>query len=125
MRSMCTYGSRFLIVMICQLLVLQPAFGQQANEQSALRIVVVEGAAARNVVQQIPARPIRVRIHDASNRPVPGATVEFSSPETGPSAEFENDSRTITVTTDNEGVASAGTLHPNGITGMYSIRVRV
>ena len=124
MRSICAYGARSLIVIICQLLVLQPMWAEQVSGQRSLRIVVVQGTGARNVVQQIAPRPIRVRIHDAENQPVAGAVVEFATPETGPSGDFDNDSRTITVTTDNEGMASAGSIHPNSITGSYSIRVR-
>lgn len=124
MRSICTNGTRVLVAIVCQLLVLQPVFGQQVNGQRGLRIVVVEGAGARNVVQQIAARPLLVRVHDADNQPIAGAIVEFNAPDNGPSAVFENDSRTMIVTTDNDGLASAGTLHPNGISGSYSIRVR-
>jgi hypothetical protein len=123
MRSIGAYGARFLTLILCELLVLQPVSAGQVAEQRTLRIVVVEGTGARNVVQQIAARPLRVRIHDAENQPVAGAVVEFSAPEAGPSGDFDNDSRTITVTTDNEGFASAGSIHPNASTGSYSIRV--
>jgi hypothetical protein len=112
-----------VIAIICQLLVLQSVFGQQTGTPRNLKIVTVEGEAARNVVQQIPARPMTVRVEDATGRPVPGATVVFTAPESGPSGEFENDSRTIRVMTGPEGVASAGVYHPNATTGSYQVRV--
>ena len=110
------------LAFLCQLLVLQSAFGQQPAGQS-LRIVVVEGEGNRNVVQQIPPRPLIVRVEDATNRPVAGATVVFNAPELGPSGEFGNDSRTMRVVSDQDGLASAGVFHPNSITGSYQIRV--
>jgi hypothetical protein len=64
-----------------------------------------------------------VRVEDGTNRPVPGATVVFNAPELGPSGEFGNDSRTMIVTTDQDGLASAGVFHPNSIVGSYQIRV--
>src|SRR5262249_904930 len=57
------------------------------------------------------------------NLPVAGATVVFSSPAVGPSGEFANDSRALRVITDQDGLASAGALHPNSLTGSYQIRV--
>jgi hypothetical protein len=56
---------------------------------------------------------------------VAGAQVVFSTPNSGASGEFANDSRAITVTSDADGFASAGAYHPNGLTGSYDIRIRV
>jgi hypothetical protein len=113
-----------LTVIMCGLLALQSAFGQQVGGQIRLRIVVVEGANVRNVTQEIPLRPLIVRVEDASNHPVAGAAVVFNSPETGPSGEFANDSRTFSVITGEDGVATARGYHPNTVTGSYQIRVR-
>ena len=113
-----------IVVLICQLLALEPLLAQQPGAQGGLRIVIVEGAAARNVVQQIAPRPLVVRIDDANNRAVSGAVVVFTAPEGGPSGEFANDSRIARVTTGPDGLAVAGTYHPNGIEGGYQIQVR-
>ena len=112
------------MVVMCCLLALQPAYSQQGEGQIGLKIVVVEGANAKNVTQEIPLRPLTVRAEAVNNQPVPNATVVFTSPETGPSGEFANDSRTFSVTTNEDGLATARGYHPNAITGTYSIRVR-
>src|SRR5262249_875356 len=111
-----------LMVLFCQVLVLHPLFAQQVAGQRNLRVVILQGEGARNVVQQITPKPIVVRIEDGSGRPVGDATVVFQAPELGPSGEFENDSRLMRTTSGPDGMASAGVFHPNGITGSYQLR---
>src|SRR5262245_22595015 len=113
---------RVPLAVLCQLLVLHPVLAQQITVQRGLRLIVVEGAGARNVVQQIAPKSLVVRVED-DRRPVAGATVVFTAPQTGPSGQFENDSRTISLLTDQDGVASAGAYHPNASPGPYQIRV--
>jgi hypothetical protein len=115
---------RLIVVVLCQLLALLPAMGQQAGVQNGLKIVIVSGAGAKNVVQQITPRPIVIRIDDASGHPAAGAAVTFTAPEPGPSGEFAMASPTITLTTGPDGLASAGSFHPNGVLGPYQIQVR-
>ena len=110
---------RLGIVVLCIFLSIQPVVAQQG-----LRIVVVEGNNARNVVQQIAARPIAVRVEDAGGRPVSGATVTFTSPSAGPSGDFANDSPSLQVFTGDDGIAAARGYHPNALTGGYQIQVR-
>src|SRR5262245_51465518 len=112
---------RVPLALLCQFLILQPTFGQPQAARN-LRITVVEGEGARNVVQQIAARPLVVRVDD-NNGPVAGATVLFQAPQTGPSGEFANDARTLRIVTGPDGLASAGAFHPNDITGPFQIRV--
>jgi hypothetical protein len=115
---------RWLAGAMCHLLVLQPVLGQPAGRQSGLRIVIVEGAGARNVVLQITPRPLIIRIEDANNGPVDGAMVTFTAPETGASGEFSNDSRVLQLTTGPDGLAVTGAYHPNATKGAYQIQVR-
>jgi len=112
---------RWLIIVLCQLVALQPAFSQGGT---SLRIVVVEGEGAKNVSQQIAAKPLVVRIENSNRVPVAGAVVTFTAPAGGPSGEFGNDLRMISVTTAADGLASAGPYHPNAIEGPYQILVR-
>jgi len=110
-------------VVLCQVLVLQGAWVQPAGAQQALQIMVIEGEGARNVTEQISARPLVVRVQDA-NGPVAGATVTFTAPEGGPSGDFANDSRTVRVVTGADGTANAGPFHPNATEGPYQIVIR-
>jgi hypothetical protein len=121
---MCTFWrncSRLLAVVLCHLLLAQAILAQPG--QQALNIRVIEGGAARNVVQQIAARPITVQVENSQGRPVVGARVIFTSPQLGPSGEFSNDLRTLELSTDSSGRASADHYHPNATTGSYFIDV--
>ncbi len=110
--------SGLLAVVLCHILVVQAVVGQQS-----LNIVVLQGEGAHNVVQQIAARPITVRIEDSGGRPVVGARVTFSSPQLGPSGDFSNDLRTLELISDGQGQAVADHYHPNAIAGAYVIEV--
>jgi hypothetical protein len=111
--------SRLLAVVLCHALMTQAVLGQQ----SSLRVRIVQGSGAKNVVQQIAARPLVVRVEDANGAPVADARVVFTSPQVGPSGEFSNNLRTFEAITDSRGQASADSYHPNDITGAYFIRV--
>jgi hypothetical protein len=114
---------RLLAVGVCQALLLQPVLAQ-TSQNANMRIIVVQGANARNTLRQISAQPIIVRVEDASSKPVGGATVTFTAPVAGPGGIFENDTQTIRVTTGADGVASAGPYRANGVEGSYMISVR-
>jgi len=120
---------RLPLVVLCELLVLYAGLAQpsiaQATAQTKLRIVVVEGEGAKNVAQQIAAKQLTVRVFDGNNRPVEGAAVTFIAPASGPSGDFTNDSKSIRILTNTDGVANAGPYHPNATTGVYLIQVRV
>jgi hypothetical protein len=119
---------RLPLAVLCELLVLyaglvQPSIAQ-ATAQAKLGIVVVEGEGATNVAQQIAAKQLIVRVLDGNNRPVEGAAVTFNAPASGSSGDFTNDSKSIRVLTNTDGVANAGPYHPNATTGAYLIQVR-
>lgn len=88
-------------------LVAQPAAAQQADS-AGLRIVVVEGEDAVNIIQQKTAVAPIVEVRDRNNLPVSGATVTFSL---GPGASFGGQS-TLTVVTNAAGQATATGLTP-------------
>src|SRR5215475_13216127 len=116
---------RPLLAVLCELLALYAGLAQPSMTQAKLRVEVVEGEGAKNVAQQIAAKQLTVRVLDANNRPLEGAAVTFIAPESGPSGDFTNDSKSIRVLTDTDGVANAGPYHPNATTGAYLIQVRV
>src|SRR5690242_8117177 len=74
-------------------------------QSAPLRIVVIEGEGAVNIIQQKTAvRPL-VEVRDRNNVPVPGATVTFAL--NGQPAAFANGATTMTVTTNAQGQAAA------------------
>lgn len=88
--------------------------------QPSLRIVVLEGEDAVNVIQQKTAvRPV-VEVRDRNNLPVPGALVTFSIPG-GQAATFGGAS-TLTVATNAAGQAAVTSLTPTAA-GALQIQV--
>jgi hypothetical protein len=86
-------------------------------------LVVVEGEGAINNVHQRVARDPVVRVEDENHRPVVGAAVVFTLPVSGPSGEFSNGAKTLTVITDDEGTATAHGLKTNQVSGKLQIYV--
>ncbi len=102
---------------------LAPAIAGQSG--IGLKIVVLENGGARVVVSQPAPGPLKLRIVDASNRAVPGATVLFTSPATGPSGSFLNGSNSMIVFTNQQGLAETQGYQGNSIAGGYQIQVQV
>ena len=123
MQRMWRESCRFLVVGICLLSVIESASAQVLG-QRGIRIVVVRGDRAKNIVQQIAPEPLVVRVEDAGQRPVVGASVTFTAPRAGPGGQFANGSPTVTTPTDADGLAVVEAYHPNGISGSYQILVR-
>ena len=93
------------------------AMAQNAN----LKIVVISGEGAVNIIQQKTAVAPVVEIRDRNNLPVSGATVTFSIGG-GNSAAFAGGAQTVTVTTNAAGRAAAAALNPIG-GGSFQIQV--
>ncbi|MBV9157713.1 MAG: hypothetical protein JO097_15725 [Acidobacteriaceae bacterium] len=75
------------------------------NASAALRIVILEGDNAANVVHAQAVKPV-IEVRDQNNAPVAGAMVTFSTPSDGPGAIFPTGSRQTTVMTDDTGRAT-------------------
>jgi hypothetical protein len=112
----------FLSVLLVFLLVLPPARAQ--DEQSGLRILIIEGEGVLNNVKLKTLKPVVVEIQ-ADGKPAPGASVTFTLPNQGPGGTFLNGSPTTTVNADGQGRATSSAIHPNGATGAMPIRVTV
>jgi hypothetical protein len=87
----------------------------QTAGQAALRIVVVEGEGAVNIIQQKTAVAPVVEVRDRNDQPVAGAVVRFAI-RSG-RATFSG-ARTISVTTDAGGRAIAAGFAPTGTGGL-------
>ena len=94
------------------------ASAQGANQNAALKIVVIEGEDAVNIIQQKTAVAPLIEVRDRNNLPVGGATVTFSV--TGPGATFAGGAQSITVVTNAAGQAAAAGLTPTA-TGAVQI----
>jgi hypothetical protein len=88
-----------------------------------LKIIVVGGSGAQNLINQVPPEPFAVRIVDANDRPVTGATVVFTAPSAGPGGAFPTGSAFSTFS-DEEGRALGVLYRPNTVEGSYMIQVR-
>jgi hypothetical protein len=88
-----------------------------------LRVVVVEGQGAMNNIRDHTARAPVVRVEDSQERPVAGATVNFTLPDLGASGFFPDGRTALSTTTDQNGLAVGRGLRPNNVAGRFQIRV--
>jgi hypothetical protein len=99
------------------------AFSAQSTGVSKLNLVIVEGEGAINNVRQRTAREPIVQVEDENHRPLAGAAVIFTLPDSGPSGTFAHGSRTLQVMTNSKGQAVAKGLRLNDVTGKFQIQV--
>jgi hypothetical protein len=67
--------------------------------------------------------PLIVAVRDAFGNSVPGVTVTFNTPESGPGGQFANGQNT--ATTNASGFATSATLIANGSAGSYTVTASV
>jgi hypothetical protein len=94
--------------------------GAALAAQPNLKIVVIAGEDAVNIIQQRTAVAPIVEVRDRNDLPVAGALVTFSIG--GGNASFSGGLQSLTVTTDAAGRAAASTLTPTG-SGMLQIDI--
>ncbi len=108
-------------LVVCSMFFSQPVFAApqasnskpaQKPESASLRIVVVSGEDAVNIIQQKTAVAPIVEVRDRNNQPVAGALVTFSI-QGGGNATFAGAS-TLTATTNALGQAAVTSLTPTG-----------
>jgi hypothetical protein len=110
------------VVLLLTNLIQAPAWGQDAA-QGKLNIVIVEGEGAiNNVKDRVNREPI-VQVEDENHKPIAGAAVIFSLPNSGASGVFANGSKTLTLTSDAQGRAAALGIKRNNVSGQMQIRV--
>jgi hypothetical protein len=86
-------------------------------------VVTVEGEGVTSNTHEHVAHDPVVRVEDEDHRPVAGAVVVFAVPISGTSGEFLDGAKSLTVTTDNDGLAAARGLRTNDIPGKLQILV--
>jgi hypothetical protein len=94
-----------------------------ASPQAGLVIGVLEGEGSFNDIKRGIGRAPVVEVKDEAGRPVENAKVTFQLPDMGPSGTFGDGSRSVIVTTDKDGRATARGLRPNSIEGRFAILV--
>lgn len=104
-----------------------PSFGQLQPSPSSFHIAIIDGEGALNNVEGRLAREPIVQVEDKNHKRVPGAYVEFDSPNVAgqPGAQFADGSTKFIAQTDASGRAYATGLKNNGVTGKYDIHVTV
>jgi len=109
-----------LIVSVCELVLCLSAF---AGQHVGLRIIVVRGSGAENVINEVPPEPLAIRVTDGDNRPVSAANVVFTAPSNGPGGAFPTGPAFNTFS-DEEGRALGVLFRTNSLEGSYMIQIR-
>jgi hypothetical protein len=89
------------------------------------RIVATAGTVQFALVATAFATVLQATVSDGFGHPVPGVSVTFTAPPSGPSGTFANHTGTDTETTDGSGVAAASTFTANARIGTYAVRASV
>jgi hypothetical protein len=94
-----------------------------AHAQSGIAIKVVQGDGAINSIRMRRGHDPVVQVLDGSGEPLRNATVSYLLPASGPSGAFGDSGLSLTVQTDEHGMATGRGLIPNRIEGPFKIRV--
>jgi hypothetical protein len=116
-----------LLPLICCLLAWNSLLAQEGPPPTRLNLVVLQGEGEANRAGERATTTPSVRVEDQNNMPLSNAAVVFTLPTSGPSGEFEGGAKTLTVLTNDKGVADAGVrgLKVNEVTGQMQILVNV
>lgn len=96
-----------------------PACGQN----SGLQLNVIEGEGAINNVRTHTGHDPLVEVREPGGVPIPGASVTFQLPGSGPGGTFPGAQTSLVTQTDEHGQAAGRGLRPNGVAGPFQIRV--
>ena len=93
------------------------------NAPKSIDLVVLEGEGATIAARQRPSEDPSVRVEDDDHQPLANVTVVFTLPLSGATGEFPNGSKTLTVLTDQNGIATAHGIRANDTPGKLQIYV--
>ena len=94
-----------------------------AASPAALKVVILGGEGAINLIKMRVSRTPMVQVVDENNKPVAGAMVMFTVPDSGASGTFADGSKTHIAYTNSAGKVSAVGLKANAIVGNFKINV--
>ncbi|HTZ60113.1 MAG TPA: hypothetical protein VMB49_18515 [Acidobacteriaceae bacterium] len=115
--------TRLIVFAIALALSGQTVLDGQTPPPPGLQITILDGEGALNNIKQQTAREPIVQVEDENHKPVAGALVIFSLPQSGPSGTFAGGSTVFDGVSDAAGHATATGLTPNHIAGKYQIQV--
>jgi hypothetical protein len=95
----------------------------EAPPAPQLQITILEGEGALNNIKQQTAREPIVQVQDENHKPVAGALVIFTLPQSGPSGTFADGSTVFQEQTDAMGRVTTSEISPNKVIGKYQIQV--
>jgi hypothetical protein len=98
------------------------AVAATAQPQPTIAVRVIQGDNAINSIRMRRGHDPVVQVLDPLGEPLGNATVSFLLPASGPSATFGVTGQSLTVQTDNRGMAAGRGLVPNRIEGQFRIR---
>jgi hypothetical protein len=104
--------------------ILLTASSAWAQTPGILQIKVLDGDGAINNIRNKTGQMITVEVRDENSQLVRGAEVTFTTPAIGAGGTYANGTRTMTATTDANGVAQSETLKPNPSEGRFTITIR-
>lgn len=93
-----------------------------APTNESLIVVVVAGRNGTNILRPPSAAPPVIEVRDNADRPVAGAIVKFSAPESEPTVKFPNGRSSYSLVTDLSGRAVVENMTPVG-TGKFQLDV--
>jgi hypothetical protein len=102
-----------------------PAAQAAVPVPSELNIQILEGEGATIDVHHRNGKDPVVRIEDQNHNPIGRAVVVFTLPTEGATGEFATGNKSLTVTTDNLGLATGKGLRINQVPGKLQIHVTV
>jgi hypothetical protein len=111
---------------ICCLLTWNSLLAQDVPTR--LNLVVLQGEGAADRAGEHASVSPSVRVEDQNHMPVSNAAVIFTLPTSGPTGEFDNGGKTLTVFSNDMGVADAAAVHGfkvNDVSGKMQILVNV
>ncbi len=92
---------------------------------SVASLTVAGGSGQSTTVNNAFTNPLKVVAKDAQGNVVPGATVSFTAPTSGPSGAWTGGGTITTAITDGTGTATSSTLTANSKAGSYTVTASV
>lgn len=101
------------------------AWGQAniSSDPAILQVRVLEGDGAVYSIGSRATRGVTVQVADETGKPVPGATLSFRLPDSGPGGIFASGARAEIVTTRGDGRAGVWGMQWNRTPGAFEIRI--